>query len=185
MAVGNGSLTLFDYLVYTTQDDDGATSTSPSSGSPSQPTSTSTPNHAPQSSASDVPDIPASPPHTPVGAVIGTVLGGIALLLGAVVGVFCFRRRRKCRRATLVEVGAANGGRKGSYDGRGERSSEYSDREGDGAFLAQPMLPQMTTISPLRSLGSEATYNPLSSLADTYIIPSPRQRSPGITSNGE
>ena len=101
----------------------------------------------------------------PVGAIVGTVLGGIALLLGVAVGVFCFCRRRKRRRATPVEVGSANGGHKSGFDSRGKRS-EHGDRGGDGAFLAQPMLSPTTTIFPLRLLGSEAMYNLLGSASN-------------------
>ncbi|PIL32307.1 hypothetical protein GSI_05553 [Ganoderma sinense ZZ0214-1] len=76
------SLFLFDYLLYTTQGNDSATTSTPQQSS--MPMSTNTPTSLAQSSPSSS--------RTPVGAIAGGVIGGIVLIGIAVVAVL-FRRR--------------------------------------------------------------------------------------------
>lgn len=104
----------------------------------------------------------------PIGAIVGVVLGGIALLLGFVLGMFVLCRRRKPSKETRTQSGAADGESVGDYNSRGD-----GDRD-RASFV--PSMVSTASLAPLRFHDGTATHRdsnpgPIASLSSG--IPSP------------
>ncbi len=149
----NYSLLLFDYLLYTTQDNDtvpdsSSINTSQSSSSSTfitpQSLTSRTPMSASTSKGSSQPSSSRTP--TPIGSIVGAVLGGTALL-GAVVGTFFLYRRHTRSRATEPNVHGSKHGNNGSGSEHGHRvggdhrwhvSQSFSPPPSSGAHTSLP-----------------------------------------------
>ena len=102
----------------------------------------------------------------PIGAIVGAALGGVALLLGLVLGVFVLCRRCKPSKETRTQSGAADGEYVGDYNSHGD---------GDRASFVQSMV-STASLAPLRFHDGTATHRdsnpgPIASLSSG--IPSP------------
>ena len=105
----------------------------------------------------------------PIGAIVGAVLGGVALLLGLVLGVFALRRRRRPSRATRTQLGGADGEYMGDYNTHGD---------GDRASFV-PSMVSTNSIAPLRFRDGAAMHrdsnilSPIASPSISSSLPSP------------
>ncbi|EJF67361.1 hypothetical protein DICSQDRAFT_165186 [Dichomitus squalens LYAD-421 SS1] len=119
------SLILFDRIVYTSQDDPSSTSSAASSSSPSQssPTSQALSSHS------------AGKSSTPVGAIVGGVVGGVGVIVLLGLLVFCLRRKRDAAHrpdADRVDPFIID-----------ERSGRPPGRPSDRRFSRTPKLPDL------------------------------------------
>ena len=160
MTPADGTLILFDYLIYTTQTND------------TTPASTS--NNTSQSSSSVVPTLtlttttdyssqtssPRTP--TPIGSIVGAALGGLSLL-GVAAGVFLLYQKHRRSKGTGASLHTS--------------SSERGDREGDhwhtSSFVPPPISVMPTALSRPISLpyslpgsASDASTYPSLAIAD-------------------
>ena len=142
MTPSSDSLIIFDYLLYTAQANDTTSSSTPdgssqsSSSSSGQPASTTTPGGSVRPSSS----------RTLVGVIVGAVLGGIAFLLGAAMGVFVLCRRRRHLRITPMPTSSS------LADGGHDSHEDFERIEGmdPSREAPKPMVSRTTAVSPMR-----------------------------------
>ena len=136
----SATIVLFDYLVYTTEADDVA-STPVSSASP---TSSSSPTIASSSTSSSS--------GKRVGVIVGAVIGGVALIVAiSGIGVFFLRRRRARAFPARRYPGLLNGELEGSKDVEGSSHGTSTDSVsgyGDGECSWYICLLRVTFVHP-------------------------------------
>ncbi|KAM5539236.1 hypothetical protein V8D89_007109 [Ganoderma adspersum] len=109
-AAGNSSLILFDYLLYTTQTNDTTPTLITIINNSTQYSSFNTPSTYMATTRTSTPSASSRPTSstTPIGAVVGGVVGGLSLLLWVATGVLILHRRRASPKHPQNPVGYAN-----------------------------------------------------------------------------
>lgn len=156
MTPDNSSLIMFDYFIYTAQDND--TTPVNSSSTTQQPSSTSLPT-IPLSTNNPGNPLPSSSNHTtrPVEDVVGAVLGSIALL-GVLVAAFILCRRCQRRRSPMQIFPPNSPDCENNYERYGEYNA-CEDRRADGASCGPMFSLTPAIISPLSFLNGISTHN--------------------------
>ncbi|KAM5539159.1 hypothetical protein V8D89_007032 [Ganoderma adspersum] len=125
-----------------------------------------------------------SPPSTPVGTIVGPVLGGVSLLLGVAAAIFFLCRRCKRPKASTQSLlsSTARRRRKNDHHHHAMDPGHDGDRGRDEASLVERMV-STTPISPLRFHDGTATHyyeegSPRASQASTLPGPDNTRRRP-------
>ncbi len=151
MTHANVTLILFDYLIYTTQNDDttqigasNTTSQSSSASSSTTPTLTSNPDGSFRSSSE------STRTPLPVGSIVGAALGGIALLGVTVMAFFLYRRRTRSKAAEGSLYGGKHsengGGSDHDYGVRGARDQWHASLPFPPSTTPPTALPEPTSL---------------------------------------
>ena len=142
----NHSFILFDYVIYTTESSDSTSSSSPSSSA----------TRADSGSTTVVTTTVLPSSKVPLGAVLGGVFGGLALLIGAILTTYLILRRRFQRNAPATRPLLGQ-----TYAGAGSmnRSDPHSSTTALAVTPTDALMTQ-TTSSPVTPSGSPLSPPP-------------------------